>query len=523
MLRVKEVKIGINFDNKEHITSKLNSLLNTNIISYTIKRKSIDARDKNNILFVYTFDVEVENEDSITLNDKITVAPVEEYISPTKGSQELNNRPIIIGFGPAGIFAAYTLAEYGYKPIIFERGKDMDSRINDVNGFINTNKLNTNSNIQFGEGGAGTFSDGKLNTLISDKNFRINKVFKILVENGAPEEIMYDFHPHIGTDLLRTVVKNIRNKIIDMGGEIHFESTLTNIEVDNNNINSITINDKDKYDTDVLLLCIGHSARDTFRMLNDNNLYMESKPFAVGLRAIHEQRVIDAILHHNNELLGPASYKYTYTTKEGRGVYTFCMCPGGYVINASSEDNKLVVNGMSNYKRDSGYANSAIIVTVDQKDYGEGLFAGMEFQEELERKTYELSKGSIPVQLYKDFKDNKVSDEIKTDGIIGKYISSNLRDILPNFITSSLIEGITNFGTKTKGYDIGSIILCGTETRTSSPIRIPRNIDGTSYIDGIYPCGEGAGYAGGITSAAVDGIRQAEHVINKCNSIIDKQ
>ena len=515
MLRVREVKIGINSNNKEHILSKLNNILNIKVLDYKIVKRSIDARDKNNILYVYTLDVEVENEDKIKLDNKISITPNEEYIYPTIGNDKLNNRPIVIGFGPAGILASYILAELGYKPIVFERGKDMDNRINDVNEFIETNRLNINSNIQFGEGGAGTFSDGKLNTLIGDKNNRINKVLNIFVENGAPEDILYDYHPHIGTDILRNVVKNIRNKIIDMGGEIHFESTLTNINIEDKHIKSITINNKDNYDADVLLLCIGHSARDTFRMLNDNNLYMESKPFAVGLRVIHEQRIIDSILHHNNDLLGPASYKFAYNTSDNRGVYSFCMCPGGYVINASSEENKLAVNGMSNYKRDSGYANAAIIVTVDYKDYGEGLFAGMEYQEELERKTYELGKGSIPVQLYKDFKNNTPSKNIKTDGIIGKYISCNLRDILPDYLSSSIIEGISLYGKHIKGYDIGDAILCGTETRTSSPIRIPRNLDGTSYVDGIYPCGEGAGYAGGITSAAVDGLKQAENIISK--------
>ena len=520
MLRVREVKIGIDSDNKEHILSKLSNLLKTNIIEYKIVKRSIDARDKNNILYVYTLDVEVENEDKVLLTDKISIAPNEEYIKPNFGDEELNNRPIIIGFGPAGIFAAYTLAEYGYKPIIFERGKDIDSRVKDVEEFINTNKLNPDSNIQFGEGGAGTFSDGKLNTLISDKNFRINKVFKIFIENGAPEEIIYDYHPHIGTDVLRTVIKNIRNKIIEMGGDIHFESTLTDINVEDKRIKSIIINNKDKYDTDVLLLAIGHSSRDTFRMLNNNKLYMESKPFAVGVRMIHEQKVIDGILHHDNELLGPASYKLTYTTKEGRGIYSFCMCPGGYVINSSSEENKLCVNGMSNYKRDSGYANAALIVTVDQKDYGDGLFAGMEFQEELERKTYELGNGYMPIQLYGDFVNNIESKNIETDGIIGKYISSNLNKILPEFITSSLIEGIDNFDTKIKGYKSSKAIICGTETRTSSPIRIVRELNGEAYIKGIYPCGEGAGYAGGITSAAVDGIKQTEHIINTYKPLI---
>ena len=514
MLRIREVKIGINNNTDEHILSKVSKLLNTNVLSYKIIKKSIDARDKNNILFVYTLDVEVDNQDKVELTNKITITPDETYKITNVGNELLDHRPIVIGAGPSGLFCAYILAENGYKPIVFERGKDVDNRIKDVNEFIETNKLNINSNIQFGEGGAGTFSDGKLNTLISDKNCRMNKVFDIFVENGAPEEIKYDYHPHIGTDILRVVIKNIRNKIISMGGEFHFESTLTDIIIDNHKIKGIIINDADKYDTDALFLCIGHSARDTFKMLNKNNIYMEPKAFAVGVRVIHEQRIIDAILHHNNELLGPASYKVTHNTQNGRGVYSFCMCPGGYVINSSSEENKLVVNGMSNYRRDSGYANSAIVVTVDHNDYGDDLFDGMKFQEELERKTYELGNGAIPVQYYKDFVANKVSDNIETKGIMGKYVGSNLNEILPLFISDSIKEGMTAYSNRIRGFNDGKTILCGTETRTSSPIRIVRDsLDGSANIAGIYPCGEGAGYAGGITSAAVDGIKQAENLI----------
>ncbi len=514
MLRVRNIKIGIDNNSKEHIISKVSKLLDNKVLDYKIVKQSIDARDRNNMLYVYTLDVIVENEDKVELSKDIFQTPDEEYKIDIIGDEELNNRPIIIGSGPSGLFAAYILAEYGYKPIIFERGKDIDNRIKDVNKFINTNKLNTSSNIQFGEGGAGTFSDGKLNTLISDKYHRINKVFNIFVENGAPEEIIYNYEPHIGTDILRNVIKNIRNKIIDMGGEIHFESTLTNIIIEDNQVKGIIINDKDKYETDNLFLCIGHSARDTFKMLNDNHIYMESKPFAVGLRIIHDQALIDHSLIHDKKELSPASYKTTHITKDGRGVYSFCMCPGGYVINSSSEDNKLVVNGMSNYKRDSGYANSAIVVTVDQKDYGNNLFDGMYFQEELERKTYELGNGYIPIQYFGDFCNNIPSKDIKTNGIIGKYISTNIREILPLFLSESIIEGIHAYSNRIKGFDNISAILCGTETRTSSPIRIVRDsLTGLSNIKGLYPCGEGAGYAGGITSAATDGIRQAEQLI----------
>ena len=517
MLRVSNIKINIYDDTKEHIINKLSRELNTKVLDYKIVKKSIDARNKNNTLYIYTLDVNVENEEQVELNMYVKETPDETYKIEEFGEEELSSRPIIIGSGPAGLYSAYILAEYGYKPIIFERGKDIDSRIKDVDEFIKTNKLNTISNIQFGEGGAGTFSDGKLNTLINDKNNRMQKVFNIFVENGAPEEILYDNYPHIGTDILRKVIKNIRNKIIDMGGEFHFESTLTNLIIENDTIKGIVINDKDKYKTDVLILAIGHSARDTFKMLNDNNVYMESKPFAVGFRVIHNQDLIDENKYHQHkDILGHAPYKLTYNTKEGRGVYSFCMCPGGYVINSSSEDNRLSINGMSNYKRDSGYANSAIVVTVNEKDYGDNLFDGMLFQERLEEKTYEIGTGLIPIQLLGDFKNNIESNNIQTNGILGKYKSSNLRPILDNSINQDIIEAFGEFDKQIKGFNNGDTILCGTETRTSSPIRIVRDsLDGLSNIKGIYPCGEGAGYAGGISSAAVDGIKQAENVIKK--------
>jgi uncharacterized FAD-dependent dehydrogenase len=513
MLRVKNIKISIHDNNENHIKDKLNRLLKTNILNYKIVKRSIDARDKNNMLFIYTLDVEVDKEDKVKLTDTIISTPDESYNIDITGKQALSYRPIIIGSGPSGLFAAYLLSLKGYKPIIFERGKDIDNRIKDVDNLINNNKLDTNSNIQFGEGGAGTFSDGKLNTLIKDANNRMKFVFDTFVSFGAPPEIIYDNHPHIGTDILRTVIKNMRNKIIELGGEFRFNSCLTDILIKDNKVKGVIINDKDKYPTDALFLCIGHSARDTFKMLYKNKLDMASKPFAVGIRIIHDQDLIDDNMYHDNkELLGHASYKVTYTTKEGRGVYSFCMCPGGYVINSSSDNNKLVINGMSNYKRDSGYANSALVVTVTKDDFGPNLFDGMHFQEKLEEKTYNYAKGLIPIQYYKDFIYNFKSDEIKTNAIMGKYISSNLNDILPSFITSSLKEAIPEFGKKIKGYD-NNPILCGTETRTSSPIRIIRDENGTSNIKGIYPCGEGAGYAGGITSAAIDGLKEAEEFI----------
>ena len=518
MLRVRNIKISINDNNKEHIINKVSNILKTNVIDYKIVKRSIDARDKNNMLFIYTLDVEVEDESKVKLSDNITITPDESYTIENKGNISLNYRPIVIGCGPSGLFAAYLLSLYGYKPILFERGKDVDSRVQDIDEFLSTGKLNINSNIQFGEGGAGTFSDGKLNTLVKDKNNRMKFVFDTFVECGAPEEILYDNHPHIGTDILRNVIKNLRNKIISLGGEIHFNSCLTDIIVKDNDIKGIIINDKDKYPTDVLFLCIGHSSRDTFKMLYKNKLDMASKPFAVGVRVIHDQELIDDNMYHDNkEILGHASYKLTYTTKDKRGVYSFCMCPGGYVINSSSENNRLVINGMSNHDRGSGYANSAIVVTVNQDDFGPNLFDGMNFQMKLEEKTFNVAKGLIPVQYYKDFIYNLKSENIMTEGIKGKYIGSNLNDILPSFISSSIKEAFPYFGAKIKGYD-DNPILCGCETRTSSPIRIVRDNLLESNIKGVYPVGEGAGYAGGITSASMDGLKAAEEVIKKYKS-----
>ncbi|MCR4581250.1 MAG: NAD(P)-binding protein [Bacilli bacterium] len=515
MIRVKNIKISINDNSEEHILNKVSKLLKTNINNYKIVKRSIDARDGNNILYIYTLDVEVKDELKIVLNDNISIAPDETYVFNSFGNININYRPIVIGAGPAGLFCAYILAEYGYKPIVFERGEDVDNRIKSVDEFFKNNKLNTESNIQFGEGGAGTFSDGKLNTLIKDVNNRMKKVFDIFVQNGAPEDIMYDNHPHVGTDILRKVIKNIRNKIIDMGGEFKFNSCLTNIIIKDNMVKSIVINDKDKYPTDVLFLCIGHSARDTFKMLNKNNINMESKSFAVGLRVIHKQELIDNALYHGHQdILGHAPYKLTYTTRSGKGVYSFCMCPGGYVINSSSVNNRLVVNGMSNRDRNSGYANSAIVVTVNKDDFGEDLFAGMRFQEQLEEKTYNIGKGSIPTQYLGDFIYNLKTEDLPDDlPILSSYVGANLNEVLPINISSSIKEAFIDYGNKIKDFNDNKTVLCGTETRTSSPIRIVRNDDGVSNIIGLYPCGEGAGYAGGITSAAVDGIKQAENMM----------
>lgn len=524
MIRIRQVKIPIRNDNKEFIIKKISNILKINkddITSFNIVKKSIDARDKNNILYVYEFDVEVVLEDKIINKNKskdIFITPDEEYIYPVPGKEKLTNNITIVGSGPSGLFCAYLLTEMGYKVTIIEQGERMEERIRTVDKFFETNELNELSNVQFGEGGAGTFSDGKLNTLVKDKMFRGKKVFEIFIENGAPEEIMYLQKPHIGTDILRKVIINMRNKIISMGGEFLYNTKLTDLVIKDKKLVEIELNNKDKIKCNNLVLAIGHSARDTFYMLNKHDLEMMSKPFAVGFRIEHPQDMINKSQYGENyKYLPPASYKLTYQASTGRGVYSFCMCPGGFVVNASSEKNRLVVNGMSNYKRDEKNSNSAIVVTINNKDFGEELFAGVEYQRKLEEKAYNIGKGFIPIQLYRDYIENK--ETTKLGKIIpntkGSYTFSNLNDIFSKEINDSIKEAMSNFGKKIKGFDREDAVFLGVESRTSSPIIIKRNEKLESNILGIYPCGEGAGYAGGITTAAIDGIKVAEELIKK--------
>ena len=424
----------------------------------------------------------------------------------------------MVGSGPAGLFCSYLLAENGYRPIIIERGEKIEDRVKTVEEFFETNQLNPNSNIQFGEGGAGTFSDGKLNTLVKDKEFRGKKVFEIFVENGAPEEIMYLSKPHIGTDLLRNVIISMREKIIKMGGEFYYQSQVTDFLIHDNHVTGVEINHEKVIDAGVVVLAIGHSARDTFYLLNDKGLKMKSKNFAVGFRMEHPQKMINESQYGSfSNVLPPASYKLTHTCQNGRGVYSFCMCPGGFVVNASSEEGRLAVNGMSNHNRDEENANSAIVVTVSSKDYGEDLFDGLEFQRRLEEKAYSLGNGFIPIQLYGDYKDNKTSTSYQDviPNTKGAYQFSNLNSLFSSDIRNSFIEGIEDFGRKIKGFNREDSILLGVESRTSSPIMIERDENGESNILGIYPCGEGAGYAGGITTAAMDGVKVAEWIAKK--------
>ena len=521
MLSVKNVKVRVDekIDYKSIIAKHLKTSTN-NIIRYKIYKESIDARVNHDFCYVYEFLVDVKNEDDYLKIKNVTKYNECIYEFPKIGDKCLENRPIIVGAGPAGLFCAYMLAKHGYKPIIFERGKCVEERIKDVEEFWNKGILKDNSNVQFGEGGAGTFSDGKLNTLTNDKMHRAREVFNIFVSCGANEDIMYSNHPHIGSDILRNVIQNLRRKIIAYGGDIQFNSLVENLIIDNGEVKGVLVNGKKVY-SKVVVLAIGHSARDTFYMLHNNNLNITSKPFAVGVRIVHLQELIDKNQYPKVYPNIPrATYKLTYTNSDGRGVYSFCMCPGGYVVNSSSDNMSVVTNGMSNYKRDSGFANSAIIVTVDSKDYGSNIFDGLKFMESLEKRAYKLTGGYLPIQKFKDYEMGKISKDIKdTDLFVkGNVIECNINDLFPDYINKALKNGINYFDNKIHGFKDGLILA--PETRTSSPIRIFRDENMESNILGVYPCGEGSGYAGGITTSAVDGIKVAEEIAKKYKNMI---
>jgi hypothetical protein len=521
VIRVKQVKVSVVSDTEQElykcVASKLRVKI-SDILNLRILKRSIDARHKDSVFFVYDVAVSLLNERVIRFNDDILKWSFEKYSFVPSGKEVLKTRPVIVGCGPCGLFCAYELAKNGYKPIVIDRGEDVDSRVNTVNEFWQNGKLCSNSNVQFGEGGAGTFSDGKLSTQIKDKCNRIDEVLNVFVSNGAPKNILYDFMPHIGTDLLRIVIKNMRNEIISMGGEFFYNSCLTDINVSDNRVQSIVINDDCVLECDVLVLAIGHSARDTFRMLHKRGFSIANKPFAVGFRVMHSQDMINYSQYGSFcKYLGPASYKLTYNCSNGRGVYSFCMCPGGYVVNASSEPNRLAINGMSNNSRESGVANSAIVVTVNENDYGNLLFDGVRFQEKLEECAYELGNGSIPIQKFGDYVNNVKSFDFGKilPMIKGNYTFANLNQLFNDEINNSIKEAFMYFNNRISGFSDNDVLLAGVETRTSSPIRIFRNEFFESNISGVYPAGEGCGYAGGIVSAAVDGIKVFESISSK--------
>lgn len=544
MLRVSQVKLKVGHT-EEELRQKLLRLLqltNEDLLNVEIRKQSLDARRKPDLFYVYTLDVSVKKEEAVLKRihkkrhtEEITVCRETKYKFPESGLEIPSSRPVIVGCGPAGLFCCYFLAAYGYHPILIEQGAPVDERQEDIRRFWETGMLKPDSNVQFGEGGAGTFSDGKLNTLVKDPQGRIRKVLEIFVEHGAPKDILYVNKPHIGTDILISVIRSMREAILAWGGEIHFHTKMTElilnpsknaicgIHIRRLNLPENAADAGQTLDTDTLILAPGHSSRDTFYKLYEQNIPMEAKSFAVGVRAEHPQELINISQYGSGypECLPAAAYKLTAKLQDGRGVYSFCMCPGGYVVNASSEEGHLAVNGMSYHARDSRNANSAIIVTVTPEDFGDSHpLAGIEFQRKLERAAYKAGQGKIPVQRYGDFakKDADESDsvfEAHVPCMKGRYSFADLKSIFPDYLNEDLVEGFEKLNTKIRGFSHPDTLISAVESRTSSPVRILRGASMESEIAGLFPCGEGAGYAGGITSAAVDGIKTAESIRRK--------
>lgn len=537
MIRVNQVKVPLSHRQEDILykTAKILRVAPEKILSWQIVKKSIDARKKPEIVVVYSVDVCVASQEKVLAgckNGQVQQVTDKEYRFPDEGTKKLAHRPIIVGSGPAGLLCGYLLSKYGYCPLILERGRYVEQRREDVEKFWREGVLDPASNVQFGEGGAGTFSDGKLNTLVKDKFGRNKEVLRIFVEAGAPEEILYEAKPHIGTDILCTVVRNLRKQIIEWGGEVRFEAQVTELCCQGHQVTGVIVNRQEKIESETVILAIGHSARDTFEMLYAKQIPMEAKSFAVGLRIEHPRQMIDRIQYgvSENPLLPAANYKVTAQTSFGRGVYSFCMCPGGYVVNASSEADRLVVNGMSYSGRGGDNSNSAVIVTVTPKDYeDDSPLAGITFQRKLEERAYRIGTGAVPVESYGDYKYAVTGCEpavstIRKDypdfapAIKGEYCIAAVHDILPKELNEALVEGIDFIGKSMHGFADSGAYLSGIESRTSSPVRIMRDETGQSEIQGLYPCGEGAGYAGGITSAAMDGMLIAEKIAEKYRS-----
>lgn len=549
MIELLELKVPYALDQKQALRQLIIKKLGIDegdLISFEIIRRSIDARKKPEIYFTYSC--------AVLLPEQLEKRILKKYLNPRpnkncKGkrktaqvklrryepvtyqlpspNKELKSNPVVVGAGPAGLFAAYILALNGLSPILIERGKDIESRTEDVEDFFLTGVLKPDSNVQFGEGGAGAFSDGKLNTQVHDKEGRNAFVLKTFVNFGADPLIMYDPKPHVGTDKLVSVVYNLRKEIVRLGGDVRFETCFLDYDESDGYLQGIWVEDLRKSSGDAsnreylpcedLILAIGHSARDTFEMLYDKGLPMRAKQFAVGFRVEHPQEWLNlhqyGILHEN---LPTASYKLATNLSNGRGVYSFCMCPGGYVENSSSEDGRLVVNGMSYSKRDSKNCNSAIVVSIGEKEFDlDDPMSAIQYQRSIEKKAYDLGMGKIPQQLLGDFEENRVSTSYGEFESVtrGETTLTNLRGIFSPEIEESFLEGMRAFDRKIHGFYRPDAILSGVESRTSSPVRITRNDCGMTSIYGIYPCGEGAGYAGGIMSAAMDGMKMAEKLI----------
>ena len=518
MYRIENIKIRENISEHEiiKIICKKNRINEHDITAWKIVKKSIDARNKEDIFLNYTIDLETNKKYKYLKEIKNEEVGIENIVTYT----DKKIRPIIIGAGPAGLFCALTFVKSGIKPIIIEQGKKVEYRQKDVEEFRKHGTINPFSNVQFGEGGAGTFSDGKLTTNIN------NKFTKIIIQEfynyGAPESILYSSKPHIGTDNLINIIKNIREEIVRLGGEFYFDEKVIDFEIEEETVKAVYTN-KRKFDTNIVILAIGHSARDTFYKLHEKNVIMKRKNFAVGLRIEHLQEMINISQYGKitNLKLPPAEYKLAYHGEDGRSCFTFCMCPGGEVIASSSDEGTIVTNGMSRYARDGENANSALLVNINTNDVGEGdnPLKGFEFQEKLEKLAFELGgcNYNAPIQRLEDFINNKKSTfigKVKPTYLPGVTLS-NLNDIFPEYILSTLKDGIKFFNTKINGFADPDAILTGVETRTSSPVTIIRDEKFETNIKGIYPCGEGSGYAGGITTSAVDGLRCAIEICRK--------
>jgi uncharacterized FAD-dependent dehydrogenase len=528
MLRLTEVKLPLahaDGDIRAAIFKHL-GISGDALISYVVFKRGIDARKPNAILITYTLDVSLRDEAAILAhhehNPHVRVTPDTSYHFVAQAPKNLASRPVVIGMGPAGLFSGLLLAQMGFRPLILERGKEVRERTKDTWGLWRQGVLIPESNVQFGEGGAGTFSDGKLYSQIKDPRFLSRKVLEEFVKAGAPDEILYVSHPHIGTFRLVGMVEKMRETILSLGGEIRFGSRVDDIAITDGKVSGVLLANGERINTDHLVLAVGHSARDTFEMIHKHGIYIEAKPFSIGLRIEHPQSLIDRARYGKNAgnpLLGAADYKLVHHTSNGRSVYSFCMCPGGTVVAATSEPGRVVTNGMSQYSRNERNANSGIVVGITpEKDYPGGPLAGVEFQRHWEARAYELGGGDYcaPGQLVGDFLAGRPSTKL------GKVQPSyapgvrlcDLSFVLPDYAITAIREALPAFAKQIKGYDMAEAVLTGVETRTSSPIRIKRNKDDYQSINtrGLYPAGEGAGYAGGILSAAVDGIEVAEAV-----------